>query len=152
MLFPGELGKKFLKDSGISASEKTLQRIRNDLRNLGIEHLIKEAHRLYLLTVISSYMDAMKLKSNMFSIVTSSSAENFEKIKAGQVILQIIKELPELYDPAVSESISKEDDGGNTEQTSEQNENNANNNSEQNSSKTDAGKTAQEEKETGSTQ
>ncbi|MGI0060310.1 MAG: hypothetical protein ACREBJ_11150, partial [Nitrosotalea sp.] len=105
MLFPGNVSKKLLQDSGLQISDRTLRRIKEDIKDLGVEQLVKDAYKLYLLTTVDSFMDAMKLKQNMFSIVTSTSADNFEKIKAGQVILDVLKQMPELYDPALSESI-----------------------------------------------
>ena len=40
--------------------------------------------------------------------MTSSTANNFEKINAAKVILEVIKQTPDLYDPALSESINAE--------------------------------------------
>ena len=108
MLFPGNVGQKLLKDSGLKVSERTLRRIKDDVKDLGVEQLIKDAHRVYLLSVIDSFVDTMKLKQNLFGILTSSTANNFEKINAAKVILEVIKQTPDLYDPALSESINAE--------------------------------------------
>ena len=108
MLFPGNVGQKLLKDSGLRVSERTLRRIKDDVKDLGVEQLIKDAHRVYLLSVIDSFVDTMKLKQNLFRILTSSTANNFEKINAAKVILEVIKQTPDLYDPALAESINAE--------------------------------------------
>lgn len=117
MLFPGNVGQKLLKDSGLRISDRTLRRIKEDVKDLGVGQLIKDAHRVYLLTTIDGFMDSMKLKQNMFDIVTSSDADNMEKIKAAEVILEILKQTPDLYDPALSESIHANTDKENNLQT-----------------------------------
>ncbi len=105
MLFPGDTGKKLLLDSGLDISDRTLRRIKKDVKNIGVEQLIKDAHKVYLLANIDSLIDSIKLKQNMFAIISSNTANNFEKIKAGQVVFDILKQTPSLYDPALSESI-----------------------------------------------
>lgn len=119
MLFPGNIGQKLLKDSGLKISERTLRRIKEDVKDLGVEQLIKDAHRVYLLTVIDSFMDTMKLKQSLFGILTNATANNFEKINAAKVILEVIKQTPDLYDPALSESINAESKNEDDEQGKE---------------------------------
>lgn len=109
MLLPADIGKKMLKEADLNISEKTVQRIKNDIKNLGVEHIIKEVHKLYLLTTVDSLVDAIKLKNIMFGIVNDSSADRLEKIKAAQVIVSILKGIPGLYDPEIAESIPTED-------------------------------------------
>jgi hypothetical protein len=110
MLFPGDTGKKILLDSGLDISDRTLRRIKRDVKNMGVEQLIQDAHKVYLISNIDGFLDSIKLKQSMFGIVSSSTANNFEKIKAGQVVLEILKQTPDLYDPALSEFIKVQDD------------------------------------------
>lgn len=109
MLLPSHIGKKILKESNLGISEKTLQRIKSDIKNLGIEHVIEEVHKLYLLTTVDSLVDAIKLKNIMFGIIDDPNTDNSEKIKAGQVVVSILKGIPGLYDPEIAESIPTRD-------------------------------------------
>lgn len=109
MLLPADIGKKMLKESNLDISDKTIQRIKNDIKNLGVEHIIAEVHKLYLLTTVDSLVDAIKLKNIMFGIVNDPNADRSEKIKASQVIVSILKGIPGLYDPEMAESIPTKD-------------------------------------------
>ena len=114
MLMPSDLGKKILKESNLGISEKTLQRIKNDIKNIGVAHIIAEVHKLYLLTTVDSLVDAIKLKNIMFDIINSPSADSLEKIKAAQVVVSILKGIPGLYDPEIAESIPSKDSADNS--------------------------------------
>lgn len=104
-LFPGGLIKKILEESDIKISDRTLRRTKQDLKDLGIDLLLQEMNKVYQFSILNSFIDNMKLKNSMFSIVESDDAENFEKIKAGELILKISASTPEIMDPLLSKAI-----------------------------------------------
>ncbi|MDE1766287.1 MAG: hypothetical protein KGI27_08470 [Thaumarchaeota archaeon] len=105
MLLPADISKKMLKEANLGISEKTLQRIKSDIKNLGIGHMTEKVHKIYMLTTMDSLTDAMKLKEGLFQIINDPDSNKREKIKASQVLFNILKGIPDLYDPEISESI-----------------------------------------------
>ena len=114
MIFPGVVEKKILREAGIEVSGKTLQRIRSEVKELGIGKLIGDAHKMYLLTTVESQLDFFKLKNYLFNIISSSESSNIDKIQAAKVISDLIKNINNIHDPLLSETVSSIEDEKNS--------------------------------------
>lgn len=105
-LFSGRLVKKILEESNIEINDRTLRRAKQDLKELGIDILLQELNKVYQFSILTSFIDCIKLKKVMFDIVNNNETENSDKIKAAELILKISGGIPDLMDPLLSKSIN----------------------------------------------
>lgn len=106
MIFPEFVGKKILEESGVEISDRTIRRIKSDVKEMGLDHFLEDMKKVYLIANIGSILDAEDTKKELRKILSNEKSTNTDKIKAAGVLHSYIYDTKCLYDPVLAEEIS----------------------------------------------